>query len=326
MTQSEFTNLWTNTWADVLLIKSIPNIVSRKSAYRYFHWLREEMDAGTRWDDIVRQLLTATGSTFETPATGFYAAERNRLKMAENVAQAFLGIRTQCAQCHNHPFDRWTMDDYYGFAAFFAKVVSKKTEDVRETVVFSGGGQTKHPVSGQTMLPKYLGGDVVEKPPADPRPLLAEWLTAADNPYFAGNVANRLWAMFFGRGIVDPVDDVRISNPPVNGPLYTALGKQLVEYEFDIRRLAADILNSHAYQRTTYHECDRGAGGEFWPRQLSSHSGLRVAGLHGSGYRSPLYTPGGAGRNQGSAAAQPGPRKLLFENLRSVVAVVGLRL
>ena len=251
LARPEFTDLWANTWADLLMIRPKQQpYISPKSAYLYFHWLRDEIAKGTRFDEIVRQILTASGGGFESPATGFYAAETDRLKVAENVAQAFLGIRTQCAQCHNHPFDRWTMDDYYGFAAFFTKVRRKKGEDDREWIVFPGGGNIKHPVTGQVVGPKYLGGDSVDKPPADPRLPVADWIASPDNPYFAKNIANRLWAHFFGQGIVEPVDDVRISNPPVNGPLYEKLSRRLVAYEFDIRKLATDILNSQAYQRT----------------------------------------------------------------------------
>jgi hypothetical protein len=203
-------------------------------------------------DEMVRELLASTGGTFTTPQTNFYEIERDRLKTAENVAQVFMGIRTQCAQCHNHPFDRWTMDDYYGFAAFFAQVGRKQAEDYREFVISnSGGGETKHPVTGQDMKPKFLGGEVPDVAGKDRRKVLADWLTAPENPYFAKSIANRVWAHFTGVGLVDQVDDIRASNPPSNPELFDRLGEKLVEYKFDFRQLVRDICASEAYQRST---------------------------------------------------------------------------
>src|SRR5690606_17166835 len=147
----------------------------------------------------------------------FYQIERDSLKVAENVAQIFMGMRIQCAQCHNHPFDRWKQDDYYNFAAFFSQVGRKGTEDYRQQVVFnSGSGEVKHPVTGQNATPVFLGGGPADTAGKDRREVLAEWLASPQNPYFARNFANRIWAHFFGIGIVEPVDDVRVSNPPSN--------------------------------------------------------------------------------------------------------------
>ena len=147
----------------------------------------------------------------------------------ENTAQAFMGLRIQCAQCHNHPFDRWSMNDYYGFAAFFAQVGRKSGEDPRETIVTnSGSGGVKHPVGGKDVAPRFLGGAQPEIPKGgDRRRVLAEWLTSPDNPYFSRNLANVVWAQFFGRGIVDPVDDVRVSNPAANAALLDRLAAKL---------------------------------------------------------------------------------------------------
>jgi hypothetical protein len=172
--------------------------------------------------------------------------------MAENVAQVFLGVRVQCAQCHNHPFERWTMDDYYGFAAFFPQVGRKTSEDPRESVVFNtGGGEVNHPRDGRVMQPRALGGPVADLKGRDRREALAEWITAPDNPWFASCMANRVWAHFFGAGIVDPPDDVRVSNPPSHPELYDALGRRFVEYKYDLRRLVRDICNSRTYQLAT---------------------------------------------------------------------------
>jgi hypothetical protein len=201
---------------------------------------------------MVQNLLRASGGTFSNPATNYYQIERDTLKTAENVAQVFMGIRTQCAQCHNHPFDRWTMNDYYSFAAFFAQIGRKQGQDYRETIVFnSGGGEVTHPVGGRAMPPKFLGGPTPDVAGKDRREVLVKWLASPENPFFAASVANRVWAHFFGIGIVEPVDDVRVSNPASNPELFKALGEKLTSYNYDFKQLVRDICNSHAYQRAS---------------------------------------------------------------------------
>jgi hypothetical protein len=167
------------------------------------------------------------------------------------VAQVFMGIRTQCAQCHNHPFDRWTMDDYYGFAAFFAQIGRKTGEDYRETIVFDRkGGEVRHPVTGANAAPKFLGGETPDIKGGDRREALAQWITSPANPFFSKSVANRIWAHFMGSGIVNPVDDFRVSNPASNPELLDELAKRLIEYKFDFKQMVRDICNSQAYQRS----------------------------------------------------------------------------
>jgi len=179
--------------------------------------------------------------------------EPDTQKLAENTAQVFLGMRIQCAQCHNHPFDRWTMNDYYGFESFFARVGHKAGDDPRENVIFDrNDGEVKHPITGAVMRPKFLGGDTPEiKPGESRREVLARWLTSPDNPYFARNIANIVWSHFMGRGIIEPVDDVRISNPPSNPELLDALAAKLVDYRYDFKQLVRDICMSRTYQLDT---------------------------------------------------------------------------
>ena len=248
-----FAEIWAMKWAELLLVRSGgPTKISYKSIYLYSTWLTEQIAGNVPLDQIVRQLLASRGGTFSSPATNFYQVEPDTLKTAENVAQVFMGVRVQCAQCHNHPFDRWTMDDYYSFAAFFSQIGRKEGEDYRETIVFNrGGGEVNHPVGGRVMEPKFLGGPKADCNGKDRRQVLADWLTAPDNPFFAPSVANRIWAHFFGVGIVEPVDDVRVSNPPVNPELYQQLGRKLVEYKYDFKRLVRDICLSQTYQRAT---------------------------------------------------------------------------
>jgi hypothetical protein len=251
MARKEFVELWVMRWAEILQIRSQGNEVSPKGAILYHQWLDRRIAANEPIDRMVRDLLTATGGTFDNPPTNYFQLERNTLKLAENVAQAFLGMRIQCAQCHNHPFDRWTMDDYYGFAAFFAQIGRKKGADPREQIVFnSGSGEVQHPVKGKPAAPKFLGGEAPKVADRDRREALAAWITAADNPFFAKHVANVAWTHFFGRGIVHEPDDARVSNPPANGPLLDALGRRFIASGCDFRALVRDIVTSRTYQRS----------------------------------------------------------------------------
>lgn len=250
LARKEFSEIWAMKFAQLLMIKST-NQVSYKSAFLYNQWLTDKFAKNVPIDEMVRELFGATGGTFRNPATNYYQIETDILKRAENAAQVFMGIRTQCAQCHNHPLDRWTMDDYYGFAAFFCQTGTKGAEDYRERIIYDRrSGEVKHTVTGQTMTPKFLGGEFADTKGKDRRVVMAEWLTSPENPYFSTSIANRVWAHFMGVGIVEPVDDIRVSNPPTNPELFQALGDKLAEYKFDFRQLVRDICNSQAYQRS----------------------------------------------------------------------------
>ena len=250
-----FADIWTMKWAERLQIVSSGNNngISQKSAVLYYEWLREQIVTDRPMNDVVFDIIASTGGTFENPATNYYEVERDTLLLSENVVQTFIGARMQCAQCHNHPFDRWTMDDYYGFNAFFAQIGRKNSEDPRERVIFNrNSGEVKHPLDGREMKPTFLGGDVAEIPKnKDRREVLASWLTSTQNRPFNRNLANFVWEHFMGRGITHPVDDVRISNPPVNPELLDALADRLVETDYDIKQLVRDITASHTYQRST---------------------------------------------------------------------------
>lgn len=250
--RKEFAELWVMKWAELLEIRTRDNQVYPKAVLGYFEWLRDQMLTNVPLDQIVRNLLTASGSNLREPAANYYQIEPDTLKLAENTAQVFMGMRIQCAQCHNHPFDRWTMNDYYGFAAFFARVGRKPGEDPRETVIFDRpDGELKHPVTGAVMRPKFLGGEAPELKGENRREALARWLTSPQNPYFARSVANVLWAHFLGRGIIEPVDDARLSNPPSNPELLEALAAKLIEYKYDFKQVVRDICASRTYQLST---------------------------------------------------------------------------
>ena len=249
--RKEFTEVWVSKWAEWLMMRS-SNQTSLKSITLYYTWLSEQIADNVPLDKMVREILGASGGTFKNPPTNFYQIEQDRLKVAENVAQIFMGMRTQCAQCHNHPFDRWTMDDYYSFAAFFSQIGRKQGEDYREQIVFnSGGGEVNHLVGGRVMPPVFLGGGPADVAGKDRREVLADWLASPKNPYFAQNFVNRIWHHFFNIGIVEPVDDVRVSNPASNAPLLAELAKRFTESNYDFKGLVRDICRSEAYQRTT---------------------------------------------------------------------------
>lgn len=251
LARREFVDIWVMKWSELLQVRSTRE-VSYKATLRYYDWLKQKIADNVPVDEMVEELLGAQGGTFTAPATNYYQNEQNNQKVAENVAQVFLGMRIQCAQCHNHPFDRWTMDDYYGFTAFFAQVARKRAEDPREMIVFDRRrGETKHPVTKQDVKPKFLGGDVPETKGKDRREVLAKWITSPENPYFAKNLSNIVWSHFLGRGIIDEVDDVRVSNPAVNQHLLDDLGSKFIQYNYDFKKLVRDICNSRTYQLST---------------------------------------------------------------------------
>jgi hypothetical protein len=252
LNRKEFVEIWVSKWAEMLQVRTQPNGVSYKGMFLYYNWLVEKLSKNTPMDEMVRELLGASGGTFKSPATNFYQNTTENLLLTENVAQVFMGMRIQCAQCHNHPFDRWTQNDYYGFAAFFAQIGRKQGEDYRETIVFnSGGGEVAHPVGGRQMKPKFLGGIEPDTAGKDRRQILAQWLASKDNPWFATSFTNRVWAHFNGNGIVEPIDDFRVSNPASNPELLEELGKRFTASKYDLKSLVRDICNSRTYQRST---------------------------------------------------------------------------
>ncbi|MFO0869319.1 MAG: DUF1549 domain-containing protein [Pirellulales bacterium] len=254
--REEFVDLWAMKWGEMLRIRAANNQPQygrdAKAMWAYAGWVREQMARNRPLDQFVADLVTGSGSNLLAPAANLYTSTERLTpqKTAEDLAQVFLGTRIQCAQCHNHPFDRWTMDDYYGFTSFFAGLNWKRGVEGREVMVVynPAAPPVEHPVDGRRMPPKVLGGEAPDVAGQDPRAALARWLTSPDNSAFTQTMANVIWAHFFGRGIVEPVDDVRISNPPSNRELLEALGKKLAEYGFDKKQLVRDICNSRTYQ------------------------------------------------------------------------------
>ena len=252
----EFSDFWALKWADVL--RSSQKTIQKKGSYGFQAWLRGHLQKNTPIDQIVRELLTASGNTYSNPPANYYRIAKDPQSLAETTAQLFLGVRMQCAKCHNHPFEKWTQDDYYGMAAWFARVKQRPDPlagkpatpgQVAEVVWAARDGEVSQPRTGKTMKPRYIGvGDAEVKPGDDRREALAAWLTKPENPFFAKSVANRVWFHLMGRGIVDPVDDFRESNPAANDELLDALAKDFAAHGFDLRYLVRTVMRSRTYQ------------------------------------------------------------------------------
>ena len=244
----DFAAFWTLKGAGVLC--SIRKKVNAAGVHKFRMWIYESLRNDKPFDQFARELLTATGSVYENPAASYWRASRDPLDATETTAQLFLGIRIQCAKCHNHPFERWTQDNYYGIGAAFARVGRKPTADQTEEVIFvQNSGEVTQPRTGKQMKPHLLlKGDVDVPEGADRRAVFADWLTAPDNPFFARATINRVWGHLMGRGIVEPVDDVRDSNPPSNAPLLDQLSKEFVANKFSIKWAVKTIMRSRTYQ------------------------------------------------------------------------------
>ena len=256
LAQPEFVDYWTYRLSDLFLISG--RKLRPDALKSYYQWLRGEMETGTPWDQIVRQVVSARGDTMKNGATNFYSVHQDPETMAENVSQAFMSLSINCAKCHNHPLEKWTNDQYYSFANLFARVRAKgwggdaRSGNGARTLFIANRGDLIQPRTGKPQPPAPLDGQAIESDsPEDRREALAEWLTAPENPYFTRSIANRVWANFFGRGIVEPVDDLRVSNPASNEPLLEAISAHLVENRYDLKALMRLILQSETYQRTS---------------------------------------------------------------------------
>ena len=245
----EYADFWTLKWSDVF--RSSRKTIQVKGTHVFQKWLRNHIDKNTGFDQVVYEVITAGGSTYSNPAANYYRVSRDPTTLAETTAQLFFGIRMQCAKCHNHPFERWTQDDYYSMAAFFARVKQKKDNmepgatpqaPGAEVIYSDRGGEVTQPRTLKVMAPKFMGAEIPTIPPGkDRREILAAWLTKGDNPFFAKSVVNRIWFHLNARGIVDPVDDFRDSNPSANDALLDALAKDFVDKKFDVKHVIRDV-------------------------------------------------------------------------------------
>jgi hypothetical protein len=250
--EPEYADYWANKWAD--LLRPNPYRVGIKATYSLDSWLRRAFRGNMPHDKMVRELLTAQGSTFRNGATTFFRDRREPEEITSVVSQLFLGVRLECAKCHQHPFEVYGQSDFYGLAAFFSKIghkgvgLSPPISGGEEIFFVKSKGEVKHPLTQKVLPPKELLGESHELPEdSDPRESLADWLLSEDNPYFAKAAVNRLWAEVMGVGIVDPVDDFRATNPPSNIALLDRLAKHFHEVGFDNKKMLKTIFSSHVY-------------------------------------------------------------------------------
>ncbi|MEO6738707.1 MAG: DUF1549 and DUF1553 domain-containing protein, partial [Chthoniobacteraceae bacterium] len=243
--------------------------------FAFHSWVRDNLLANTPYDQMVRQLLAATGTIASNPAVAWYKRVKEPTQQLEDVAQLFLGVRMQCAQCHHHPFERWSQKDYYSMAAFFTQVGRKPTTTAGEDVIFHKRGiaQAENKKTRQPVKPAALGAPAKEiLPDDDPRLQLADWLSDKANPFFAKSLVNRYWKHFFRRGLVEPEDDIRDTNPPTNPELLDALANHFIKSGYDLKAVVRVIAQSHTYQLSekpnAHNGIDRQNFSHFYPRHL----------------------------------------------------------
>lgn len=245
----EFADYWALKWSDWLRVDR--RTLGHKGAYSYYKWIRDSFAANKPLDQFARELVTAEGLLADQPAGHFYKVAKDPGDAAAMLTQSLLGVRIDCAKCHHHPYDRWSQDDYFGMQAFFAPLGFKNTPR-GELLLASKSDLTKHPRTGTTINSHPLGTTMPEtEASGDRRKWLADWITSPENPHFAHNIANRTWALLLGRGLVEPVDDVRSTNPPTNPELLELLARSLIENHFDFQQLLRLIVSSNTYQLST---------------------------------------------------------------------------
>ena len=272
--RDEYPKYWALKWGD--LLKMTSKLVGPDGVYKYHRWVEAAIRSNMPYDEFAKELLSASGSTLANPAANFYRTSTDMNECVETVSQVFLGARLQCAKCHNHPFERWTQDNYYGLGAFFNRLQRKTSQRPGEMFVWTAAtGEVTQPRTGEVMKPWLPQvGSIESKGDEDRRTAFVTWLVDVKNPYFAKIEANRIWSHLFSRGIVDPIDDFRDSNPPSNESLLEALAKDFVESGFDRKHLMKTILNSATYQASSeanaWNEKDKIYFSHQSPRMLSA--------------------------------------------------------
>ncbi len=280
----EYSYYFANKWADILRVKRRNQPDRAKGTFAFHHWIRESVARDKPYDIFVRDILAATGEEAKSPTTVWYKELINPEQFVDDTAQVFLGLRLACANCHHHPYEKWSQDDYWGLAAFFGRVGRKNLVKPRNNFnqqnpnVFifnrSSGGVTNKR-TGKTAVMKPLDGEPMEVgADEDPRQKLVDWMVGPKNPFFARAVANRYWAHFFGRGIVDPLDDMRVTNPPSNPELLDALAQDLIDHKFSLKSLIKTICKSRTYQLSAvpneFNKHDKQTYARYYPKRMSA--------------------------------------------------------
>ena len=272
---SSYADFFAGKWASILRNQR-RNDRHRPDTYAFHEWIRQSIRANKPYDQFVREILTATGTIRDNPPVAWYRNVGGDKERMQDMGQIFLGIRLQCAQCHHHPYEKWSQDDYYGLSAFFTTLENKPARPGEGAFLHrSKTAQAKNPSSEKNIGPALPGrGSLDLSPGEDPRQILADWVIGPENPYFARMIANRYWKHFFGRGLVDPEDDMRITNPPTQPALLSALEQHVIESQFDLKSLIRLICNSETYQLSSrpneHNRDDKQNYSRFYPRRLQA--------------------------------------------------------
>jgi hypothetical protein len=279
LARPEYVDYWSYKWSDMLLVNG--DRLRPQPVKAFYGWIRQSVEENKPWDQMAREVVTSSGSTFDNGAANFYSLHQDPETMSETVAQAFLGLSINCAKCHNHPLEKWTNDQYYGMANMFSRVRAKgwggdfRGGDGLRVIYSDVQGELIQPSQGRPQPPRPLDGEPLDFDDAsDRRGPLAEWLTSPENPYFARAIANRVWANFLGIGLVERVDDMRISNPASNEELLAACAEFLIEKKFDLKELKRAIMQSATYQRSSEplseNKVDTVYYSRYYPRRLKA--------------------------------------------------------
>ena len=319
-----------NKWSALLRNKRT-DATQRRGTYAFYNWIRDSLIENKPYDRFVRELLAASGDMFHSPPVAWYRQVRETTAQLEDTAQLFLGQRLQCAQCHHHPFEKWSQQDYYSFAAFFSQVGRKPGSQPGEEMIYvkRAAASATNKKTKQPAKPAGLGAKTLDVPPdEDARLALADWMTAKDNRFFARSLVNRYWKHFFNRGLVDPEDDMRETNPASNPELLDALAKQFVDSGFDLKQLVRAICTSHTYQLSSapnaHNAVDKQNYSRYYPRRLTAEAlldavntvtkrdskfdglppGTRALQLPDSGFNSSSYFLSVFGRPEASTSCE----------------------
>ncbi len=281
----EYAYFFANKWADILRVKRRGQANRAYGTFAFHTWIRESVASDKPYDDFVREIMVAIGDESKSPPTVWYKEVRTPEQFVDDVSQVFLGQRLACAQCHHHPYEKWSQDDYWGFAAFFGRVafknvntpgVSNQNQQNQKQLLFvRSTGNVQNKRTGQTAPMKALDSDPRSADAGeDPRAKFADWMTSPKNPFFAKAVANRYWAHFFGRGIVDPIDDMRITNPPSNPELLDALAQNLIDSKYSLKSLVRTICKSRTYQLAAepneFNKGDKQSFARYYPKRMQA--------------------------------------------------------
>ncbi len=271
LARPEFVDYWTYQWSDLLLLSG--KKLRPAALEAFYQWLRERVQNNTPWDELVAGIVLAKGNTIDNGAANFYAIHQDPQDMAETVSMAFLGMSINCARCHDHPLEKWTNDDYYGMVSLFSRVRGKgwggdrRRGDGERIIFLADYGEVLQPRISRAQRPRPLDGEPVEFESLDDRRThLARWLTSPENPYFSRAIVNRIWANFFGVGLVEKVDDLRLTNPASNEKLLSALANDLSQNGYDLKSLMRKILLSETYQRSSVTLPENGVDERYYAR------------------------------------------------------------